>query len=98
MVVPGMGETMERSSRSEEHTSELQSQPNLVCRLLLEKKKQTAVQLTESPLPPHAPLVGLATRAHPDRGLCPPYLAFSRTSHQPRHASLQLPIRHACAR
>src|SRR3990167_10170334 len=26
--------------RSEEHTSELQSQPNLVCRLLLEKKNQ----------------------------------------------------------
>src|SRR2546427_7461994 len=29
-------------SRSEEHTSELQSQSNLVCRLLLEKKKKTA--------------------------------------------------------
>src|SRR5690606_39588515 len=29
------------SSRSEEHTSELQSRENLVCRLLLEKKKQT---------------------------------------------------------
>src|SRR2546430_9817940 len=28
--------------RSEEHTSELQSQSNLVCRLLLEKKKQTS--------------------------------------------------------
>src|SRR2546430_8627828 len=28
------------SRRSEEHTSELQSQSNLVCRLLLEKKKQ----------------------------------------------------------
>src|SRR2546426_8999004 len=28
-------------SRSEEHTSELQSPCNLVCRLLLEKKKQT---------------------------------------------------------
>src|SRR5688572_30876761 len=28
------------SSRSEEHTSELQSQSNLVCRLLLEKKKK----------------------------------------------------------
>src|SRR5260370_31389293 len=28
-------------SRSEEHTSELQSHLNLVCRLLLEKKKQT---------------------------------------------------------
>src|SRR2546430_10155102 len=30
--------TLERESRSEEHTSELQSQSNLVCRLLLEKK------------------------------------------------------------
>src|SRR2546430_12902174 len=28
------------TSRSEEHTSELQSQSNLVCRLLLEKKKK----------------------------------------------------------
>src|SRR5690554_7749269 len=28
-------------SRSEEHTSELQSRPHLVCRLLLEKKKKT---------------------------------------------------------
>src|SRR2546430_13625269 len=30
--------------RSEEHTSELQSQSNLVCRLLLEKKKQKTKQ------------------------------------------------------
>src|SRR2546430_16049912 len=30
--------------RSEEHTSELQSQSNLVCRLLLEKKKKTHTQ------------------------------------------------------
>src|SRR5688572_30974316 len=30
-----------RIDRSEEHTSELQSQSNLVCRLLLEKKKKT---------------------------------------------------------
>src|SRR5256886_4921620 len=30
------------SSRSEEHTSELQSQSNLVCRLLLAKKEQLA--------------------------------------------------------
>src|SRR2546430_5475244 len=29
-----------KENRSEEHTSELQSQSNLVCRLLLEKKKQ----------------------------------------------------------
>src|SRR2546430_3081439 len=39
--------------RSEEHTSELQSQSNLVCRLLLEKKKKrkhydTALQQLES--------------------------------------------------
>src|SRR2546427_6852449 len=35
-ALPGQ---MERIIRSEEHTSELQSQSNLVCRLLLEKKK-----------------------------------------------------------
>src|SRR3989442_3539062 len=29
-----------QSERSEEHTSELQSRPHLVCRLLLEKKKK----------------------------------------------------------
>src|SRR3989442_1859645 len=29
-----------KGKRSEEHTSELQSRPHLVCRLLLEKKKQ----------------------------------------------------------
>src|SRR5688572_31339232 len=34
--------------RSEEHTSELQSQSNLVCRLLLEKKKRTATVNTQS--------------------------------------------------
>src|SRR5256885_5994215 len=32
----------ERRKRSEEHTSELQSPCNLVCRLLLEKKKKTS--------------------------------------------------------
>src|SRR2546430_4339868 len=34
----------EMGMRSEEHTSELQSQSNLVCRLLLEKKKKTEAQ------------------------------------------------------
>src|SRR2546430_5879105 len=33
--------------RSEEHTSELQSQSNLVCRLLLEKKKKTITAFIE---------------------------------------------------
>src|SRR5256886_8783940 len=35
----------EQQVRSEEHTSELQSQSNLVCRLLLEKKKTTEAAL-----------------------------------------------------
>src|SRR2546430_11069912 len=38
-VEPALGKTL--GFRSEEHTSELQSQSNLVCRLLLEKKKKT---------------------------------------------------------
>src|SRR3989442_7146483 len=39
----GAGEIPRRSVRSEEHTSELQSRPHLVCRLLLEKKKHPYV-------------------------------------------------------
>src|SRR5256886_8888796 len=38
-----------RHARSEEHTSELQSQSNLVCRLLLEKKKPCILLLTPPP-------------------------------------------------
>src|SRR5690606_40756390 len=36
----GVGRWLVRRGRSEEHTSELQSRENLVCRLLLEKKKR----------------------------------------------------------
>src|SRR2546427_9508901 len=36
-----LGTARQNAARSEEHTSELQSQSNLVCRLLLEKKKKT---------------------------------------------------------
>src|SRR2546430_3169273 len=39
---PGNLFRVNQNIRSEEHTSELQSQSNLVCRLLLEKKKQTS--------------------------------------------------------
>src|SRR2546429_3690557 len=35
-----------RQTRSEEHTSELQSRLHLVCRLLLEKKKESAAPAT----------------------------------------------------
>src|SRR5256886_13573961 len=39
-IAPPREDTPEDTTRSEEHTSELQSQSNLVCRLLLEKKKK----------------------------------------------------------
>src|SRR2546427_8097067 len=47
-------------ARSEEHTSELQSQSNLVCRLLLEKKKNTAMTATTL-APPDTPRPRLGT-------------------------------------
>src|SRR2546430_12224590 len=47
--------------RSEEHTSELQSQSNLVCRLLLEKKKHIKL----------APPIGCSTRRHKQILLAP---------------------------
>src|SRR2546430_8534421 len=37
-----------KRQRSEEHTSELQSQSNLVCRLLLEKKKKKHLRLSSA--------------------------------------------------
>src|SRR3989442_11053726 len=37
-----------RMKRSEEHTSELQSRPHLVCRLLLEKKKNNNYRLQDT--------------------------------------------------
>src|SRR5690242_21333967 len=54
LVPPGMRldissrdtQTVPENRRSEEHTSELQSHVNLVCRLLLEKKKQNKVIYT----------------------------------------------------
>src|SRR5690242_21403393 len=46
LVVPGPHRLCaDPVDRSEEHTSELQSHVNLVCRLLLEKKKNTRMQL-----------------------------------------------------
>src|SRR5690554_7423718 len=37
----GLTDPRRMNTRSEEHTSELQSRPHLVCRLLLEKKKKS---------------------------------------------------------
>src|SRR3712207_7526132 len=44
----------ERSCRSEEHTSELQSRQYLVCRLLLEKKNNTRINTSLSTLTQHS--------------------------------------------
>src|SRR2546430_11746154 len=44
LLVPVAAETV-AGMRSEEHTSELQSQSNIVCRLLLEKKTKTPYSL-----------------------------------------------------
>src|SRR5688572_31235459 len=46
----GVGPTALSPLRSEEHTSELQSQSNLVCRLLLEKKKQSTIECISTQL------------------------------------------------
>src|SRR2546430_12678991 len=40
------GGAVHAACRSEEHTSELQSQSNLVCRLLLEKKKKPSLYIS----------------------------------------------------
>src|SRR2546427_7611375 len=49
IIIPPENFTIRRRvDRSEEHTSELQSQSNLVCRLLLEKKKKKEIQSKSS--------------------------------------------------
>src|SRR2546427_5104021 len=50
LVVRAVRRALHEAPRSEEHTSELQSQSNLVCRLLLEKKdtKANHIQLLSS--------------------------------------------------
>src|SRR2546430_6734541 len=53
---------MHLPKRSEEHTSELQSQSNLVCRLLLEKKKNS--QNYRAPTAIKQPTTGLGQTAN----------------------------------
>src|SRR5260370_2327939 len=59
-------------SRSEEHTSELQSHLNLACRLLLEKKKPTLADRSTAWSPEHAPCPrGPRRTGRHVRRLCP---------------------------
>src|SRR5260221_8908190 len=46
---PGLHRCVSRTVRSEEHTSELQSHSDLVCRLLLEKKKKKTETKYDNP-------------------------------------------------
>src|SRR2546430_10799395 len=47
VFAPRIGLAWDVTGRSEEHTSELQSQSNIVCRLLLEKKKLPVLSLID---------------------------------------------------
>src|SRR5256885_12247361 len=62
-------------NRSEEHTSELQSPCNLVCRLLLEKKKHALIAL------PHLP-------SHTSSSYHHPHTYALRASRYPYHTRL----------
>src|SRR5690554_4437878 len=86
--------------RSEEHTSELQSRPQLVCRLLLEKKKpgSQALRVWPSRMPPARsriswPLVPIGNSQSPGRSTSPeaPYnlvpLSVLRPPDSPRYQS-----------
>src|SRR2546430_8846156 len=66
--------------RSEEHTSELQSQSNLVCRLLLEKKKHQVHLLSETHTPgyDHVAFVLLILHAAMISDIVPKALAARR--------------------
>src|SRR5258705_3360352 len=68
LVVQSFHSTDSSSGRSEEHTSELQSLRHLVCRLLLEKKKQQRY-------PPLPPATRLPFRAPARTQISPPSCA-----------------------
>src|SRR5260370_4293714 len=74
-VARGHGEAgidaRQHAARSEEHTSELQSHLNLVCRLLLEKKKKTLARTVSQ---------SAADTPHGVQPRTPPTCSASRTS------------------
>src|SRR3989449_1553337 len=82
-VVPASYSTSISSNagtRSEEHTSELQSRLHLVCRLLLEKKKYISdisrrgqcITFDPQPASPHSRRARVVPPAHPPRARPPP--------------------------
>src|SRR2546430_9072298 len=78
-----------RIGRSEEHTSELQSQSNLVCRLLLEKKTHTCSRSSSRQSPPS--IFMLLTPRRPQPGAVPLIAALDPAPLPSLH-SLLLPM------
>src|SRR5256886_6219981 len=76
LVAAELGWDVIDNERSEEHTSELQSQSNLVCRLLLEKKKKQPSP-SRTARPPTPPTQSTITRKYKSYTL--PY--SQRTTH-----------------
>src|SRR5256886_3564958 len=72
VLVHGAFQDEDEYVRSEEHTSELQSQSNLVCRLLLEKKKN------------HLNVIHLASCTHPRARIDQFDIPFPRSAHRTR--------------
>src|SRR5438034_5470837 len=58
-----------RASRSEEHTSELQSHSDLVCRLLLEKKNIVADHVADTSAENYNKIIDVAAVACSERGV-----------------------------
>src|SRR2546429_3178402 len=80
------------TSRSEEHTSELQSRLHLVCRLLLEKKKTTRPHASDYPCTPVATRGNIRTprgklpETARQRSTASSHHSISLAPHSARHA------------
>src|SRR5438034_1722089 len=91
----GPPEATRRNSRSEEHTSELQSHSDLVCRLLLEKKKKSRknsrigaiFEIEDKTWNTHR------TKASHKRATHAPAIAVQRRVNQPSYMSINYPDR-----
>src|SRR2546430_4251688 len=81
-VFEGLARSGETHERSEEHTSELQSQSNLVCRLLLEKKKKNRHKERRDD---GAPII----RAQPPAPVLPARGILSAASRRPPRSALE---------
>src|SRR3989442_1939940 len=75
-----------RRPRSEEHTSELQSRPHLVCRLLLEKKKTTS-QLSIRHFARRSEVAQSTVRDSETSSYCPEYYCGGQVTRCPNEHS-----------